>query len=187
MTREQEFLRQYGVNNTIIKEQLENPVGRVYLTDMLRYWAEITQREILQGLLDSAGIIHFKAHEFLMKGSSHCDQKSPAFGKNTVPPNEILGRIIPVAIVLDDIREELGAPISLKSVFRSPEYNILVGGSDHSQHMEFTTCDCKTKKSKLADLYHIAMEHRDYGQFSGGIGLYGTFVHIDTRGRNATW
>ena len=28
---------------------------------------------------------------------------------------------------------------------------------------------------------------RDQGRFQGGIGLYPTFVHVDTRGTNADW
>jgi lysozyme len=33
----------------------------------------------------------------------------------------------------------------------------------------------------------IAQQLRGEGLFSGGIGLYGSFVHVDVRGYNADW
>jgi len=32
-----------------------------------------------------------------------------------------------------------------------------------------------------------AKKMREEGLFRGGLGLYKTFIHLDTRGRNATW
>jgi len=38
-----------------------------------------------------------------------------------------------------------------------------------------------------AEAAETAKELREEGFFRGGIGTYTSFVHIDTRGRNATW
>ena len=77
----------------------------------------------------------------------------------------------------------------LTSVYRSPKYNAAIDGSaTKSQHLEFRAADFsvpgkgnpKAWASKLREM-------RAAGVFSGGIGLYKTFVHVDVRGANADW
>jgi uncharacterized protein YcbK (DUF882 family) len=41
-----------------------------------------------------------------------------------------------------------------------------------------------SRPSKVAK---VARALREEGRFRGGIGLYPDFVHVDTRGTNATW
>jgi len=33
----------------------------------------------------------------------------------------------------------------------------------------------------------IMKEYRTRGEFKGGIGIYRSFIHVDTRGENASW
>ncbi len=127
---------------------------------------------------------HFQWHEFLAKGGSH--QKNHL---NTDPPRELWPNVIPLARVLDRIRAEIGHPIVLTSVYRSPEYNAtLKGAAKASQHTQFRAADFMVPgHGGAADWHKVAKKLRDGGLFSGGIGKYKTFVHVDTRGVNADW
>jgi uncharacterized protein YcbK (DUF882 family) len=91
--------------------------------------------------------------------------------------------------VLDRIRAEIGHPIVLTSVYRSPEYNAtLKGAAKASQHTQFRAADFMVPgHGGAADWHKVAKKLRDGGLFSGGIGKYKTFVHVDTRGVNADW
>lgn len=88
------------------------------------------------------------------------------------------------------IRELCGFPIEINSAYRTPEYNVAIGGARTSQHCEGRALDLKpipfTKKN-LLHLEAAAYKARTEGLLRG-VGYYKTFVHIDTRpGRNATW
>jgi lysozyme family protein len=128
-------------------------------------------------------IRNFQWHEFMVKGASH-----QVNGLNTDPPRELWANIIPTARVLDRLRDEIGHPIVLTSAYRSPKYNAAIGGARHSQHMEFRALDFKVVGAGgPPDWAKILKRYRDEGMFSGGIGAYGTFVHVDTRGYRADW
>jgi hypothetical protein len=54
--------------------------------------------------------------------------------------------------------------------------------------MEFRALDFKVVGAGgPPDWAKILKRYRDEGMFSGGIGAYGTFVHVDTRGYRADW
>lgn len=127
---------------------------------------------------------HFKWHEFLVKGASHQQNH-----QNTDPPSDLWANVIPLARVLDRIREEIGHPVVLTSVYRSPAYNAtLPGAAKSSQHMQFRAADFKVPGHGMAADWHAVVKRlRDGGLFSGGIGKYNTFVHVDTRGVNVDW
>jgi hypothetical protein len=100
-------------------------------------------------------------------------------------------------VVLDEVRERLGKPITLTSTYRSPAYNQAVGGARFSQHLVFNATDIQAKGAKPAEVAELAKGLRGKKfknpltgkpfTFKGGIGRYATFVHIDTRGHNADW
>lgn len=128
-------------------------------------------------------VADFQWHEFLVKGSSHRIN-----GLNTDPPRELWPNIQLTARVLQKLRAEVGKPVVLTSVYRSPRYNVAVGGARHSQHMEFTAVDFKIVGAGApADWARILKRYRDNGVFDGGVGVYNTFVHLDTRGYPASW
>lgn len=58
-----------------------------------------------------------------------------------------------------------------------------------SQHMEFRALDIAFDGVSPQRVYDRLLEWRKAGKFTGGLGLYPSsgFVHIDTRGGNATW
>jgi len=128
-------------------------------------------------------ISHFKWHELLVKGASNRTN-----GLNTDPPRELWTNIAPTVRVLEKLRQEIGKPVVLTSVYRSPSYNASVGGARRSQHKEFCAIDFKVVGAGgPSDWARILRRYRDNGVFRGGVGLYNTFVHVDTRGYNANW
>lgn len=137
-------------------------------------------------MLDREGIVHFKAHEFFVKGGKHNNPRSRAHGLNTDPPEELWPNIIKTAVVLDELRRRLGRPVRITNAYRSPAYNRAVGGVKYSQHMRFTACDIQsTARPKI--VWRTLLQMRREGWFKGGLGRYKDFVHLDTRGKHADW
>jgi len=131
-----------------------------------------------------ADVTSFKWHEFLIKGSQNATS-----GLNTDPPEELWENVVPLARLLQRFRNEIGHPVVLTSVYRSPAYNNSVPGSaKRSQHMQFRAADFKVPASGNPKQWAARMRDlRKAGAFSGGIGTYNTFVHVDVRGYNADW
>jgi hypothetical protein len=132
-------------------------------------------------------LAHFRPHEFLVMGGQN--QSGPAKGKNTLPPEELWENILPTAKVLDRLRGELGAAIRLSSAYRSPAYNALIpGAAGGSTHVQFRATDFSCADGRGPVWWASQLRRlRDAGLFAGGIGVYPTFVHVDTRGANATF
>jgi len=105
-----------------------------------------------------------------------------------VPPKHLWKNMRETARVANEIRRRLGVPLhTVVSAYRSPQYNARCpGASKYSQHLKNCALDliysCSSKSA-----FDMAVKLRDEGFFKGGIGLYSNFIHIDTRGRNATW
>ncbi len=105
-----------------------------------------------------------------------------------VPPTELWSNIVPTLHVANKIRQRLNTPLRyVVSAYRSLAYNAKCpGASKYSLHMQNRALDlvfdCSPRRA-----FDMADQLRKEGYFKGGIGLYNTFIHIDTRGRNATW
>lgn len=88
--------------------------------------------------------------------------------------------------VLEQIRAHFGAPVHINSGYRTPAYNISIGGSPKSQHCKGTAADIWIKG---VDPIQIALYVSSLPYFakSGGIGYYSRavltsgFVHVDVR------
>lgn len=159
-----------------LQNTLEYQAYRAYLDDFTTFLAgKVTLR-------------HFRAHEFLAMGGSHSTPGAKCFGLNTLPPRELWSNVVKLTTVLDELRERLGAPISLNSVYRSQTYNSCVGGVPGSRHKRFDAADfvCHNGKGP-ANWAATARELRASGFFKGGMKAYGSFVHVDTRGVNVEW
>ena len=160
---------------------------------------------------------YFQPSELLM------NTESPG---NTEPPREMWNNIVPTLLILDTLRDCLGLPIHLSSVYRAPTYNERIGGAPLSQHQGFAAVDIHVpglaaKDVSLRTVYdflrvwqdrwfdspvpiethpvtvpagnipHAPLKtHEEKGlysfQFKGYIAYGGTYVHIDTRGINAS-
>lgn len=121
-------------------------------------------------------------------GHQHLDPDSPAFGFNHAPPRATWTNIALTVQVLDELRELLGAAITISSAYRSLAYNKAIAGAGASQHMEFNALDFIVRSSAgPADWAGTLKTMRANNLFKGGVGVYATFVHLDTRGVNADW
>lgn len=142
--------------------------------------------------IDRLGLRHFSGSEFAL----YADRTRNGV-KNSLPPEGLWTNIIPTLIVIDEIRQLAGAPVTLTSAYRSPAYNRAVGGEAASFHMRNQATDIQCASMSAAQLWRIAVSLRgkkfrlpDNGGdfiFKGGIGKYPGFVHVDTRGYNANW
>ena len=94
---------------------------------------------------------------------------------------------MPTLWVADMARERLGFSLTITSAFRSESYNRAVGGAVRSQHLANTALDLIPSKGRVKELYDQLIAMRKGGAFRGGVGIYSSFVHVDTRGKNATW
>jgi hypothetical protein len=152
------------------------------------------QEEKLERFIDSLGLKYFKGREFTPYWS-----RTRGGVRNSIPPEELWRNIVPGVLVLDELRERLGAPISLLSTYRSQAYNTAVGGERNSFHMRFMAIDFTSGKGTPASW--AAMLHKMRGKrfdlpngagewvFRGGVGVYpgSNFVHVDSRGYDANW
>lgn len=106
--------------------------------------------------------------------------------RNNIPPKSLWNEIIPTLRLADRLRADLGVRVTILSVYRSPDYNTAIGGASRSQHMRNIAIDLKFAcDSDLA--FEAARKLREDGEFSGGVGWYPSFIHVDTRGYDATW
>lgn len=85
--------------------------------------------------------------------------------------------------ILQSVRDYFGRPVKINSAYRTPAYNRKVGGVSSSQHVKGTACDISVEgvPPEAVAAYLEAMFP------DSGIGLYDTFVHIDTRGHKSYW
>lgn len=85
--------------------------------------------------------------------------------------------------ILQRIRDYFGQPVKINSAYRTPAYNKKVGGATNSQHVKGTACDIAV--SNVSPKAVAAFIEAIFP--TTGIGLYSTFVHVDTRGRKVRW
>ena len=100
-------------------------------------------------------------------------------------------RAIPLSLVFEAIRQIIGGPIRVNSAYRDRDYNRKVGGSRKSQHVEGRALDLGLPKGMLMrDFLYVVLDVARHppGYIRGtdpvkltGIGVYPTFIHIDTR------
>ncbi|HCQ38123.1 MAG TPA: hypothetical protein DIV39_03120 [Verrucomicrobiales bacterium] len=108
--------------------------------------------------------------------------------ENTLPPVKLWEKLAPTLKVADELRERLQTPMCrITSGYRSPRYNAKVPGAvKGSYHTRNQALDlvyfCSPRKA-----FDAALQLRREGFFRGGVGLYPTFIHLDTRGYAATW
>ncbi|NNC89678.1 MAG: DUF882 domain-containing protein [Akkermansiaceae bacterium] len=107
---------------------------------------------------------------------------------NRLPPEDIWERLAPTLRAADEIRDRLGAPLlRITSAYRCPTYNRQIpGAAARSFHTRNQALDLVYGGSNR-EAAEVARRLRNEGAFCGGIGVYPTFIHIDTRGYNANW
>lgn len=85
---------------------------------------------------------------------------------------------------IQQLRTQLGMAVTVNSGYRHPAYNKKQDGKPNSQHITGRAADLRVLGMAQIDLAkHILVV---FG-CDVGIGLYNSFIHIDMRGRRATW
>jgi hypothetical protein len=79
--------------------------------------------------------------------------------------------------IAEDLREHFGMPIVCNSGCRCETHNAKVGGGKDSQHLRVVGVDPIDVYVYLSDEY----------PHQYGLGLYDTFVHVDSRSKMARW
>lgn len=107
---------------------------------------------------------------------------------NSLPPRNAWPLIVPTLKAVDMVGVQLRMPVGdVVSVYRSPAYNSRCEGArSGSWHTRNVAIDVKFA-ARPSVVAATARALRARGYFRGGVGRYGTFVHIDTRGENFDW
>jgi len=134
-----------------------------------------------QSFLDRNRIQFFTAREVLFLGASNAWLKL-----NTAPDPSLWPNILPALAAADELRRRLGRPVQILSAYRNPSYNRAIGGALRSQHTQFRALDL-TARVPIPELAKLAKQIRQEKLFTGGIGTYPGFIHIDSRATNTDW
>lgn len=89
-----------------------------------------------------------------------------------------------LVLLLQQIRDWAGAPVTVTSGYRTYAYNREIRGAERSQHCLGTAADIVVQGKTPAQVAAFAAQHMTR---SGGIGIYGTFTHVDVRAMKARW
>ena len=84
--------------------------------------------------------------------------------------------------ILQKIRDHFKKPVLINSGYRCSKHNTSVGGSYNSKHVSGMAADIRIKGVQ-------PLEIAKYAESIGvlGIGLYDSFVHVDTRTKKYFW
>lgn len=106
----------------------------------------------------------------------------------TSVPNSLLENVIELANNLQILREKVDCPLHINSGYRSPEYNVKIGGVKNSQHTQGKAADITCRDYTPDELATIIETMIATGQMKeGGVGRYKGFTHYDIRGNKARW
>lgn len=86
--------------------------------------------------------------------------------------------------VLIDLRNHFNSPVYINSGCRCLMHNRIIGGEDTSQHVRGKAADVRVRRFTPEQVYDY-LTSKYPSRF--GIGLYGLFVHVDSRSVKARW
>ena len=100
----------------------------------------------------------------------------------------IRANITRLAKNLQVLRDEVKAPITITSGYRSPEHNARVGGAKASRHLVGDAADIKVQGMTPKQVAEVIERLITQGRMEqGGLGTYSTWVHYDCRGTRSRW
>ena len=124
---------------------------------------------------------HFHSREF------NCHDGTP------VPARDYNGLRYLCRTFLEPLRAKYGN-VTILSGYRTRSHNRKVGGASRSFHVYTIhdgndhAVDVKCRRGKPSDWHRtLAAIRRTKRRGRGGLGLYRTFVHVDTRDTKADW
>jgi hypothetical protein len=120
---------------------------------------------------------HFSYGEFWSREQRRGEKVVP------YPEDLISGRLAVLCSQLEKIRSACGGhSVTVLSGYRTPAYNVLVGGARESQHIEGRACDFVIDTKTPREVQAKVMAMIASGEISvGGIGFYKGFTHVDVR------
>lgn len=118
--------------------------------------------------------------------SAHAKERGGVW--NSLPPRQWWTRMGYTLRVVDRVSTAMNVPVEeIVSAYRNPSYNARCAGArTGSYHQANVAVDVKFGTS-ARNVTHAARSLRDRGLFKGGVGGYGSFTHIDTRGTSVNW
>lgn len=87
--------------------------------------------------------------------------------------------------LLDTLSSIVGRRVSILSGYRTPSFNQEVCGARFSEHLYGCAADIRVEGMSPKVLYEIL--DTNVMPDKGGLGLYPTFVHLDTRPKKSRW
>ena len=101
----------------------------------------------------------------------------------TAVPSALLGNLLELARNLQVLRDELGAPITIRSGFRTISHNQKIGGAKNSYHLRAMAADFVVPGYTTVLVFTKIFELIKNGKMKpGGLHAYGSWVHYDIRG-----
>tara|TARA_R110002167_G_scaffold839_1_gene3587 strand:+ start:81 stop:461 length:381 start_codon:yes stop_codon:yes gene_type:complete len=103
-------------------------------------------------------------------------------------PESVLMEVKKLANQLQIIRDFIQQPIYINSGYRCKEHNAKIGGVKNSKHILGQAADMRVDNVSPADLYEAIENLIKFNHiFEGGLGVYQTFTHYDTRLTRSRW
>lgn len=133
------------------------------------------------------GIYHFSVDEVFFLGEGNETVGFRGYGTNHLPPKKLWGNMLPTISIVEKARVEFNSRIGILSGFRGRIYNQHIKGRSQSRHLTFGALDLLSIDKPQQELWELLTQYRHEGIFTGGIGQYNDFTHIDVGGRNRTW
>ena len=101
----------------------------------------------------------------------------------TTVPSALLSNLKVLAENLQVLRDELGAPLTIRSGYRSISHNRKIGGAKNSYHLRAMAADFVCPGFSTSHIFTKILELIKCGKMkAGGLHCYETWVHYDTRG-----
>lgn len=123
-----------------------------------------------------------------MKLSTNFDLAEFASKDGAAPGADVLKNLTNLAKQLEALRNAINMPIRIISGFRSREHNVKIGGAVNSFHVMGMAADIQVKgmtPTQVAKAIELLI--KDGKMKQGGLGVYRTWVHYDTRGTLSRW
>lgn len=161
------------------------PRERIDLTSLNSDWTR-TQGALLPDYTRYLWNLKLKTISTKQVIEAHAKSKGSVW--NSLPPKQWWTRMGYTLRVADRIALEMGVEeVQVVSAYRSPAYNSRCpGAAAGSWHQANVALDVKFPR-RASQVTAAARNLRDRGLFKGGVGGYGSFTHIDTRGENVNW
>lgn len=107
---------------------------------------------------------------------------------NSVPPKKWWKRQAYNLRVIDRIAQMMNVhEVEVVSAYRNPAYNARCPGAKSGSYHQANVATDVVFPVRASQVTAFARSVRDRGLFKGGVGGYGGFTHIDTRGKNVNW